>query len=435
MQVPDNTLYLWGNMMNRKCKDDFAAFIGIDWADKKHDLCLQENGSEEQEFAILSHRPEVIDKWARALRSRFGSQTIAVCLEQKKGPLMYALLKYDFLVLYPVNPQTMAKYRRAFSTSRAKDDPTDAALILDILVKHRDKLSPWVPAEPGTRKLQMMVEYRSRFVRDKVRITNRLTSVLKDYFPQVLEWFKDKDTIIFCDFLDNWPTLAQAQRTRKTTLERFFTAHNSRYKKIIQDRISAIKKTSPLTTDLAIIEPSAMMVTVLTKHLKQTLKSIKKFDEQIQELFEQHDDCDLFSSLPGAGKVYAPRLLVAFGSDRERYSSADDLLKYAGIAPVIERSGQKMWVHWRLQCPKFLRQSFVEWSNESIRHSFWAREFYRQKREKGKTHQASVRALAFKWIRIIYKCWMDRKPYDEAKYLLALQRKGSPLLNNLAAVN
>lgn len=110
-------------MMNHKSKDDFAALVGIDWADKKHDICLQPAGSDKQEFSVLPHKPEAIDEWARGLRTRFGNKQVAVCLEQKKGPLIYALRKYDFLVLFPVNPQTLAKYRRTFTTSRAKDDP------------------------------------------------------------------------------------------------------------------------------------------------------------------------------------------------------------------------------------------------------------------------------------------------------------------------
>ena len=123
-----------------------------------------------------------------------------------------------------------------------------------------------------------------------------------------------------------------------------------------------------------------------------------------------HPDFPLFQALPGAGAVFASRLLVAFGEQRERYASAEELQKYAGIAPVTERSGKKSWVHWRLQCPTFLRQTFVEWAAESIRHSFWAQVYYQQQRDKGKAHQAAVRALAFKWIRILYRCWQERTP-------------------------
>ena len=102
---------------------------------------------------------------------------------------------------------------------------------------------------------------------------------------------------------------------------------------------------------------------------------------------------------------------------------------------MTERSGKKAWVHWRLQCPKFLRQTFVEWSAESMRQSFWAQVYYQQQRDKGNTHQAAVRALAFKWIRILYRCWQEHTPYDESTYLQALMRRNSSLIQNRAKVS
>src|SRR5690606_223833 len=133
-------------------------------------------------------------------------------------------------------------------------------------------------------------------------------------------------------------------------------------------------------------------------------------------------------SFPAAGPVFGPRLLAAFGEQRDRLPSPDDMQRYAGIAPVTERSGNSSWVHWRLQCPTFLRQTFVEWAALTIPRSFWASAFYQHQRSIGKSHQAAVRALAFKWIRILHCCWRKRQPYDEALYLNALKRRGSPLL-------
>jgi len=123
---------------------------------------------------------------------------------------------------------------------------------------------------------------------------------------------------------------------------------------------------------------------------------------------------------------------VAFGEDRKKFSSAESFCRYASIAPVTERSGKKEWVHWRYSCPRFLRHTFVEWANESIRFSFWAKAFYLLQRERGKTHQMAVRSLAFKWVRILYRCWQEWKPYDEAKYLMALKAMGSTLVSELA---
>jgi len=114
--------------------------------------------------------------------------------------------------------------------------------------------------------------------------------------------------------------------------------------------------------------------------------------------------------------------------NRSRYHDASELQKYAGIAPVIERSGKKMWTHWRYSCPTFLRQKFVEWAGFSVRYSFWAKAYYEQQQAKGKPHNSTIRALAFKWIRIVFRCWKTNTPYDESTYLAALKRRDSPLL-------
>jgi len=419
--------------MKRESQEEFAAFVGLDWADAKHDVCLQATGTERREFLILEHRPEAIDAWVHTLRTRFNGQPVAVCLELNKGPIVSALRQYDFLVLFPVNPLTVAKYREAFTPSRAKDDPTDAELQVELLLKHRDKLTPLAPQSAMMRTLAQLVEHRRRLVGDKVRLTHRLTSALKNYFPHVLQWFPDKDTVLFCDFLSRWPTLKAAQLARRTTLEAFFRAHHVRAAEVIASRIQAIKSALALTTDDGVITPNALLVQALIAQLRVTLQAIADFDTAIAQRAQEHPDFPLFDALPGAGAVFAPRLLVAFGEQRERFTSAEDLQKYAGIAPVTERSGKKSWVHWRLQCPTFLRQTFVEWAAESTRHSFWAQVYYQQQREKGKAHQAAVRALAFKWIRILYRCWQDRTPYDESVYLQALKRRSAPFLHNLAS--
>src|SRR4029434_4831102 len=259
-----------------------------------------------------------------------------------------------------------------------------------------------------------------------------LTRTRKPYCPQVLQWLQDKDTPIFCDFLSRWPPLTAAQRARRTTLETCFRDHHGRSADVIAQRLHAIKTAPPLTTDEGVIAPNTLVVQALVAQRRVTLQAIADFDTAIAPRAQSHPDFPLLQALPGAGPVFAPRLLVAFGEQRERYATAAELQKYAGIAPVTERSGKKSWVHWRLQCPKFLRQTFVEWAAESIRHSFWAQLYYQQQRDQGKAHQAAVRTLAFKWIRILYRCWQDRTLYDESTYLQALTQRGSSLMHHLA---
>jgi hypothetical protein len=155
---------------------------------------------------------------------------------------------------------------------------------------------------------------------------------------------------------------------------------------------------------------------------------VQLFDKQIAATFAQHPDQDIFDSFPGAGQVCAPRLAAAFGTDRSRWQSAVEMQSHSGIAPVTERSGDSKWIHHRLACPKFVKQTFHEFSDQSIRFSKWARAHYDSMRARGKDHHAALRALAYKWIRILFRCWKDHQPYCEETYLAALRRRGSSLV-------
>ncbi len=408
---------------------DFAALVGIDWADKKHDVCERPVNTHTYHYSVISSKPESLHDWAMSLKKRYPKQTIAVACELTKGPLIYALSKYKHLTLFSINPSTVAKYRKAFTHSGAKNDPSDARVQTEILERHMDKLDAIQPESAEVRALAQLLEYRRKVVQDRVDCSNKITAYLKNYYPQVLDWFKEKDTIVFCDFLMKWSSLDAVKKVRKQTLMKFFGKHNSRYTTVNDKRFTEIKAAQALTDDLGVIEPNKIMIEVLIPQLKVLIESIGRLDKEIKQRYKNQKERIIFDSLPGAGPQLAPRLFVAFGSDRTRYQSANEIQKYAGIAPVIEQSGQKKWTHWRYSCPKFLRQTFVEWAGQSIRYSYWAKAYYEQQLKKGKPHNTIIRSLAFKWIRIVYKCWQTNTPYDESKYLKALQRQGSPLLN------
>ena len=164
-------------------QDVYAAYIGIDWADRKHDIHLYDCTTGEAEESVISSQPDAIAAWVEGLRKRYGNALLAVCLEQKRGPLVYALCQYENLVLYPINPRTVSNYRKAFQPSRAKSDPIDARILVELLRKHGDKLPAWQPESAQMRALRQWVETRRMLVGEKVRLTNRLTSALKKLLP------------------------------------------------------------------------------------------------------------------------------------------------------------------------------------------------------------------------------------------------------------
>ena len=412
--------------------EEMAAYAGLDWGDQQHAVQLQPAGGGPVEQIDLAQRPDVLHAWVAELRRRFDGRPVGIAIEQRRGAVVHALMQYEFLVLYPVNPKALARYREAFHPSGAKDDPTDAALLLDLVQTHRAQLRPWRPETVAARRLQLLCEQRRKLVQHRVALTNRLTSLLKQYFPQALDWVGTLDSRQGCDFLRKWPTLAAVQRARPTTMRRFYQQHNCRRAAVIDDRLAQIATAQPLTTDPAIVDTLSLAVQTYATQLRTLLDAIRTFDAAIATVFADHPDHDLFVSLPGAGPVCAPRLAAAFGTDRTRWQAASALQTHAGIAPVTVRSGKTCWVHHRFACPKFLKQTFHEYAGQSIRFSTWARRYYDQQRGRSNSHHAALRALAFKWIRILFRCWQDRTPYDEATYLAALRRNGSPLVKDFA---
>ena len=181
------------------------------------------------------------------------------------------------------------------------------------------------------------------------------------------------------------------------------------------------------------INTSVLMVQTIVDQLCPLFSSIRSLDAEIEKIFRKHPDFEIFKSFPGAGPALAPRLQTAMGSNRDRFESPEEVQKYSGIAPVTERSGKTKWVHQRYACSTFIRQSFHEFAGHSVGQCKWARAYYFMQRDRGKKHHAAVRALAYKWIRIIFRCWKDRVPYDDAKYMESLRRKGASCLAFLEA--
>jgi transposase len=406
-----------------------AACVGLDWAMDKHAITEKDLESGQRERCQLGNTPEAVEHWAAALAVRFGGRPVAVALEQSRGAVIGMLSKYAHLILFPVHPKTLADYRKALHPSGAKDDPTDADLLQEFLQLHGDRLRMWQPDTEATRSLQWLSEERRKFIGDRTRYGQRLQAMLQLYYPQMLQWFDDIDAPLVLDFLRRWPGLEEAKKARPATLRRFFHQHNCRQEVKIEQRIQAIATAVAATHDAAVILNARLAVTALVAQLEALHASIAAYDRQLAEITLAHPDYALMASLPGAGPVMIPRLIAAMGTLRDRYESAEEIQRCSGIAPLIERSGQNCWVHWRWACSKFMRQTFHEWASHSIASSAWAREYYQAQRDQGKGHHAAVRALAFKWIRILFRCWKDHTPYDEAKYLRALaarQPKQSP---------
>ncbi len=405
---------------------DYAAFVAIDWADQKHEFCLQAAGQNKKESGTFEQKPEVIGPWVAKLRERFGGRPVAVALEQSRGALIHALLSYDFLVIYPLHPNTVSNFRKAFKSSGCKDDPLDTEQILEILTKHRELLKPLNPDTVATRLLGRLVEDRRKLVNLRTGHIEALGTVLKEYFPQALELVNGNLTSRLAhDLLMKWPSFEQFQQAKPSSIKRFFYGHNVRSPKVIATVLQLAQSAQPLTTDPAIVEANSRLAQTHAQLIQTVNPAIESYDQRIDELFDAHPEAHLYRNLPGAGPVMAPRLCAFFGTDRSRYEAAQNVQSFSGVAPVTVKSGKSKAVFFRVACPKFDRQTFHEFARLSLAKCQWARNYVDYYLARGKKFHTVIRALAYKWIRILFRCWQTRTPYDEARYMEALKKHGS----------
>jgi transposase len=417
--------------MNSDPNPSYAAFIAIDWADRQHVFSVWAPGQTKKETGTLEQKPEAIGPWVAQLRERFQGRPVAVAMEQSRGALIHALMAYDFLTLYPIHPNTVARFREAFKTSGAKNDPLDTDQILEILIKHLDQLKPLQPDTEETRLLGRLVADRRKGVELRTSHIQALGAALKEYFPQAFALLNHNlKSRLACDFLLKWPTLEQFQQAKPATIRKFYYGHNIRSAELLEEVLQIAVQARPLTTDPAIVEAGRRLCQMYA-HLIQTLNPvIEEYEDRIEKVFQNHPEAHLFTHLPGAGPAMAPRLCAAFGTDRSRFQTAENLQSFCGIAPVSKSSGRSKVVYFRHACPKFLRQTFHEFARLSVADCSWARNYVEYYTGRGKRYQTVIRSLAYKWITILFRCWKNKTPYDDVKYQAALVKHGSRFADN-----
>lgn len=405
--------------------------IGLDWADERHvyRLCLPD-GSQLEEGEIL-HTPEAIAEWTEKLRARFAGQPLAIALELTRGPLVWALCGCAFITLYPVTPHASAELRKVLYPSGAKSDPVDSFVLLKMLCHHRDRLRPLRLDDTQTRLLGQLCRDRRDAVDERTACVLRLASALKEYFPLALRILGPLKTDAACKFLLKWSSLPELQSAALHRVRKFYYGLNCRSQ--IEERLALIGPAKPLTEDAAVLEAGRRKVRLLAELILTFNRHLAEYEERIAQIFKDHPDRPLFDNLPGAGAALAPRLLAAFGLDRARYDSAAALSTYAGISPIERSSGKSKHHFMRVACPKHLRQTFHEFAGKAVAFCPWSKKFYETQIARGKEHHHALRALAFKWIRVLWACWSQNQPYNESTYLAALEKSGSPYALNASA--
>jgi transposase len=401
--------------------------ISFDWAVNQHAYSWRDSISGAHENGQVSAKPELFKQWLQQLHDRFSEHHFEVIVEMSKGALIWMLKDYDYVTIYPLNPICSNNFRKACRSSGAKDDPTDAELWLEYLRKHREHLRPYQVGSAHSRELDLLTSQRRGFVDRQTSVIQQLHAVLGEYYPQAPEFCGSLRCPMALAFMRKWPDPHRLMKSRPATLQAFYHRHGLRRPDSLEQRMHALKNLTPLTDDPVILRTCVLRLKALLDQLEVLAKSIAQYDQRISEVYAAADTRkrQLIESLPRTGKALGPRMLVALD-----YLGALDgptaAATFSGVAPVTVRSGKSSFVHRRYGKPGFLHQTLIEFAQQTSMAEGWARTYYLARRSSGESYFSIMRSLAYKWLRILIRCWNANVPYDEAAYCLILKKRGSP---------
>jgi transposase len=403
--------------------------IALDRGDHEMHAAILPPGAARPVQEIFKTGAETLHGFVRRWQQAHPGHLLEIAFEQPAPGLLHALMDLPGVELYPMNPSQTARYREVLHSSRKKDDATDALVILELLKTHRQHFPKWEPESPSIRRLRLLVEGRRKAVNDRTDAVLSLISLLKIYYPQALELCgENMSKPMTLAFLKRWPTLQALKQSSAATIRAFYYGQHVRRGKAIKARLLLLEKAEPLTHDAPMLEACEMRLGLLLDQIRTLNVHVTAYEKQIAELASAQPQHAILQSFPGVGPVIGARLMAALGSQKENLPHAVNLACLSGIAPIIKRSGKSTSTQRRMARPVFLHQTFMEFAESSIKSCLWAQAFFRLKRAQGKGRWASVRALAYKWIRILHQCWTHDIPYDENRYVAQLRLKGSPLL-------
>ena len=390
-------------------------YAGIDWADAKHDVLVLDEAGRQIGQRQVQHSVEGLTDLTNFLQAISGPERkaeMACIVETNHGLLITAVLEAGFAV-YPVNPNTIDRRR---SPSGAKTDRIDAYLLAKVGRADFADLRRLLPDSPIIAELKALTRDQDSLIQMQTRLVNQITACLKAYYPVALQLFSKIQQPSTLTFLQTYPTPTTAMAASRQEIEQTLRKGGHSNPRQVASTIHESLHQSHLQADDITTRTKSRLLVTLVKQLLPVVQSIAEYDKAITDLFLTHEDLELFSSLPRAGKRLAPRLLAEIGDDRSRYADASSLQALAGTSPVLFQSGSYAKAHRRYACIKPLRNAMQQFAWQSTLSEPWALEYYQRKRQGGKSHTVAVRALANVWIRVIYAIWLKGECYHSATF-------------------
>jgi transposase len=402
-----------------------SIYIGIDWSEDKHDVVFLNEAGAMLGQLTMSHSPDGLQNFEKT-REYLGisRDECLVALETAHSLLIDFLWAQGYRQVYVIPPSVIKSCRGRYGSSGARTDRYDGQLIADVLRTDRARLQRWQPDGVLTRQMRAKVSLVQHLNRNSVRWSNRLRAVLLRYYPAAVAVFSRLNIPISLYFIQTYPTPTATAKLTYAEFEKFARQHGYPHPKRLPQCFARLQQPYPEASPETILVYQQEAV-ILARVLLEIVQAKQQTLTELQTLFAQHPDRDIFAALPGAGEFLAPALLAKFGDDRGRFPTAASVQALAGTCPVTDQSGKRRIVKFRKGCDREFRWIVQQWAMNSLKKSVWANGYWLQVRPRCGSDNHAYRCLGNRWLAIVWKLWQTHQTYDEAYHSqqLALRRK------------
>jgi transposase len=404
--------------------NELTHYAGFDWARDHHDVVIVDRQGQIVAQFRIEHTWEGWRQWRNKVADY---PALGVAIETNQGAAVDQLLQCE-QTIFPVHPRCAQRYRERKVPSGNKTDLLDAWSLADALRLDGAQWKPLKPLDPLTQQLRLLCRDEMNLIEQRTALINQLQQALSEYYPAALEAFDDWTRPSTWQFVLEFPTPEILAKRKRSRWVKFLHTHKLWRPETAEKRLEIFARAQAFCGSPALTAAKSLLAVSLARMLGTLQNQLDEYRCQIEKLFEEHPDHDLFGSLPGAARFLAPRLLGEVTSDPERFENPQVLQCLAGTGPISYQSGQIHKVRLRHQCSKVLRQIVHLWADCARHRAPWAQIYYQQKRQEGKSHACALRCLGHRLLKILWKMIQTGQPYDADLHARNQQLHGSWVL-------
>ena len=389
-------------------------FVGDDWSEDHHDVCLMDQAGKR----LASRRlPEGLTG-IRQLHELIAEHAeepdqVVIGIETDRGLWAGALAAAGYQV-FAVNPLAVARYRDRHHVSGGKSDASDAKLLADLVRTDRHNHRPIAGDSLDAEAIKVLARAHQSLIWARTRHTNAMRSALREYYPAALLAFEDLAHGDALGVLGRAPTPEQGAHLDLPAIQSALKRGGRKRNIAARARqIRAALRSEQLAAPAPVAAAFGATTRAAVGIIVELNRQIAELEAELATHFEAHPDADIYRSLPGLGVILGARVLGEFGDDPNRYTTAKSRSNYAGTSPLTVASGKKRAVLARHVRNRRLYDAIDHWALCALTSSPGARAYYDHHRAAGDVHHQALRALGNRLVGILHGCLRHHTTYSE----------------------